>query len=202
VSQAPQATLQDTSQSTPARKDVQFKNNGSKPWDNSCNATRSQAPQDGAHPPCPSSIPNAHITCFSCGAKGHYASDIKCPNYGNPSVSQCNRPQLRAVHVDDDNVHSATLSHLNSVWDREDPENSPYEGSQFDNKTDCENDSLDLTSTVSAKPEMYQRPIRLDTLFLEVDLDDDYIVYNCIVHVTKAPGQEYPSCSSLRKKED
>jgi Retroviral aspartyl protease len=104
--------------------------------------------------------------------------------------------------ADDDDIRLTTSSHSNSVQDREDPEHSPYEGSQFDDKTDCENDSLDSTSTVSAEPEAYQRPMCLDTPFSEVDSDDDYIVYNCAVCVTKAPVQEYPSCSSLRKKED
>jgi hypothetical protein len=147
-------------------------------------------------------MPNVHITCFGCGVKGHYASDIKCLNYGNPSVSQCTRPQLQVACADDDDVRSTTLSHLNSVWDREDLEHSPHEGSQFNDKTDHENDSSDLTSTVSAQAEVYQRPMHLDTPFSEVDSNNDYIVYNHAVRVTKAPVQEYPSRSSLRKKED
>jgi hypothetical protein len=91
---------------------------------------------------------NVYVTCFSCGVKGHYASDIKYPNYGNSSVSQCTWPQLRAARADDDDAHMTMSSHSNSIWDREDPENSPYESSQFDNKMDCENNSSDLTSTV------------------------------------------------------
>jgi hypothetical protein len=42
----------------------------------------------------------------------------------------------------------------------------------------------------------------LDTPFSEVDSDDNYIIYNHAACVTKAPVQEYPSHSSLRKKED
>jgi hypothetical protein len=42
----------------------------------------------------------------------------------------------------------------------------------------------------------------LDTLFSEVDSDNDYILYNYTVHVTNTPIQEHPSHSSLRKKED
>jgi hypothetical protein len=79
------------------------------------------------------------------------------------------------------------LSHSNSVQDREDPENSPYEGSQFDDKTDRENNISDSTSTVSAKPEVYQRPMYLDTPFSKVDSDDNYIVYNRAACVTKSP---------------
>jgi hypothetical protein len=94
-------------------------------------------------------------------------------------------------------------SHLNSVRNREDLENSPHEGSQFDDKMDCENDSSDLTSMVSAELEAYQRPMHLDTPpFSEVDSDNDYIVYNHTAHVAKALVQEYPSHFSLRKKED
>jgi hypothetical protein len=200
--QASQATLWDTLQSISARKDIQFKDNGSKPWNTFCTVTVLQALWDGAHPPCPSSTPNANITCFGCGAKSHYASDIKCPNYGNSSGSQYTWPQLQAVRADDDDEHLTTSSHSNSVQDREDLKNSSYEGSQFDDKTDCENDSSDSTSTVSAEQEAYQRPMYLDTSFSEVDSDDDYIVYNCTVCISKAPVQKYLSCSSLRKKED
>jgi hypothetical protein len=67
---------------------------------------------------------------------------------------------------------------------------------------DYKNDSLDPTPTTSAEQEAYQRPMHLDTPFSEVDSDNDYIIYNHAAHVSKAPVQEYPSCSSLRKKED
>jgi hypothetical protein len=103
----------------PARKDVCFQDKGSQPWDSAHHATVSQAPRDGAHPSHSSNTSTVHITCFSCGAKGHYASNIKCPNYNNTSISQYAKPQLCAAHADNDNKHSTASSHSNSVHEME-----------------------------------------------------------------------------------
>jgi hypothetical protein len=162
----------------------------------------SQAPQDGARPPCSGNTSNTHITCFSCRVKGHYASDIKCPNYGNTSISQCDKPWLWVAHADDDNKHSTELSNMNGAHEMEGQAKNPLDGSQFDNETECEDIHSDSTSTASTEQEEYQRPMCLNTPFSEIDSDDDYIVYNCAARVTNTPIKEYPSHSSLRKKED
>jgi predicted RNA-binding Zn-ribbon protein involved in translation (DUF1610 family) len=145
---------------------------------------------------------NAHFTCFSCGAKDHYASDIKCPNYGNTSISQCEKPQLRAARTDDDDKHSTESSNLNSVCELEGQDNNSPDSSQFDNETEYEDIHSDSTSTVSTKQEAYQSPMCLDTPFSEIDSDNDYIIYNHAMCITNTPIKEYPSRSSLRKKED
>jgi Zinc knuckle len=85
---------QDNLKPNTTQKDVHFQDKISQPQDITCHVTVSQAPRDGAQAPQSGNMANAHITCFSCGAKGHYASDIKCPNYGNTSISQCEKPQL------------------------------------------------------------------------------------------------------------
>jgi hypothetical protein len=76
------------------------------------------------------------------------------------------------------------------------------DGSQFDDKMECEDIHSDSTSTTSTKQEEYQRPICLNTPFLEIDSNDDYIIYNCTACVTNTPIKEHPSHSLLRKKED
>jgi arginine deiminase len=54
-------------------------------------------------------------------------------------------------------------------------DNTSIDGSQFDDKIECEDVQLDLTSTISVEQEAYQRPMHLDTLFSEVDSDNNYI---------------------------
>jgi hypothetical protein len=123
-----------------------------------------------------------NIICFSCGAKGYYTSDIKCPNYGNTSISQCTKPQLQVACADDDhdNQHSIVFE----IRENRITLPSSFNSSQFDEDMEYENKHLDSTSTVSAKQEVYQRPVHLDTPFLKVDSDDNYIVYNHVVHIT------------------
>jgi hypothetical protein len=192
----------DNSKPNTTWKDVHFQDKISQPWDSTHHATASQAPRDGAQAPRSDNMSNAHITCFSCGAKGHYASDIKCPNYGNTSISQRDKPQLRAARTDDDDKHSTESSNSNGVRELEGQANNSLDGSQFDDETEREDIYSDSTSTVSTKQEAYQRPMCLNTPFSEIDSDDDYIVYNRATRITNTPIKEHPSCSSLRKKED
>jgi hypothetical protein len=118
-SQISHKTPRDNSKPNTTQKDVHFQDKISQPRDSTCHVTASQAPRDGSQAPWSGNTSNAHITCFSCGAKDHYASDIKCPNYGNTSISQRNKPQLRAAHTDDDDKHLTESSNLNSVHEPE-----------------------------------------------------------------------------------
>jgi hypothetical protein len=106
------------------------------------------------------------------------------------------------AHTDNDDKHSTESSNSNSVHELEGQHNNPLDGSQFDNEAEREDVHSDPTSTISTEQEAYQRPMCLDTPFSEIDSDDDYIVYNRATCVTNTPIKEYPSCSSLRKKED
>jgi hypothetical protein len=106
--------------------------------------------------------------------------------------------------ADNDNKHSPELSNSNGDCKTEGQAKNSLDGSQFDNEMECENIHLDSTSTASTEQEAYQRPMCLNTPFLEIDSDDDYIVYNHVAHVahvTNTPIKEYPSHSSLRKKD-
>jgi hypothetical protein len=106
------------------------------------------------------------------------------------------------AHADDDDKHSTESSNSNSVHKLEGQANNSLDSSQFDNKMEYEDIHSDSISTISTKQETYQRPMHLDTPFSEIDSDNDYIVYNRTTCVTNTPIKEYPSYSSLRKKED
>jgi hypothetical protein len=201
-SQISHKTPQDNSKLSTTRKDVYFQDKLSQPWDSTCHVTMSQAPRDGARPLCSGNMSNMHITCFSCGVKGHYASDVKCPNYGNTSISQHDKPQLRVAHADDNDKHLTESSNANSAHETEGQAKNSLDGSQFDDEMECEDVHLDSTSTTSTEQEEYQRPMCLNTPFLEIDSNDDYIVYNHTAHITNTPIKEHPSCSSLRNKKD
>jgi hypothetical protein len=104
-------------------------------------------------------------------------------------------------------ISSVVLLHrdnliINGVCEPEGQANNSLDSSQFDNETECEDIHSDSTSTISTKQEAYQRPMCLDTPFLEIDSDNDYIVYNHAAYITNTPIKEHPSHSSLRKKED
>jgi hypothetical protein len=106
------------------------------------------------------------------------------------------------ARADNDNKHLTESSNSNGVREPEGQANNSLDGSQFDNEMEHEDVHSDSTSTVSTEHEAYQRPMCLNTPFLEINSADDYIIYNHATCITNTPIKEYPSHSSLRKKED
>jgi Retroviral aspartyl protease len=92
---------------------------------------------------------NSEVLCWSCGRKGHYSNDPKCPKYGS------SRPRLNAQRVVDDSDEKPDQDHNATVEqeqqddrdtdyesDTDSDENDEYytsaEGSQFDPDSDDE----------------------------------------------------------------
>jgi hypothetical protein len=106
------------------------------------------------------------------------------------------------AHTDNNNKHLTESSNSNSACEMEGQAKNSLDSSQFDDKTECEDVYSDSTSTASIEQETYQRPMCLNTPFLEIDSDNHYIIYNHTACITNTPIKEHPSHSSLRKKEE
>jgi hypothetical protein len=140
------------------------------------------------------------ITCFACGQKGHYASDPKCPRYGQGAPQNKDHPQLRASRAEIED-HETEQSPPDTQGNREeqDVEDDQYDGSQYD-PDDEGSDLEDSSDHADNREPAFTRAIRLES---DSEEEDDMVYIRAArARTLQKLQEEHPSRSAMRKKED
>ena len=143
---------------------------------------------------------NAHITCFACQEKGHYANDPSCPMYGKQSKPALrDRPQVRAARAEPGDYSSE------DEYTSYDGDGSQYsassEGESSSQGSETGESAADSPSAGSEEGTPDDSgdsdPMRMED---QEDGDDLKYVRAVRAKATQDVGRENPSRASLNRK--